>query len=629
VLSHGGMNDESRVNAHHASSTDGSSSSSGTSCSSGSESESGHGGEDVYRTKASSTTRRLPHRPPLSFFPVVRQRRGGINVRSSDEEKINSGSGDGPRGRSFRRQRGYHKSKSNDNTDCQYDVSTDGDDHHEEKAPSSSLFWRNLLRIKRKSWISLNRTLQSVLIDTRCGTISTFVLCASICLWLLIFLYTTMIHTSRIPTEALSMMNNDANANLHLTIHERSQLRRQERKATARRRRGFRSSRNQQGWISRMFWGALGYRQAQPPDGTNPAVIARPRGNSETLPKECARPAWQDFNFVTCNDIHDIDLAAILSQTKTNALETGFVASGLWRSVWAVNPRAVVSDGPTSSTRGSSSGIVVLKTMRREHDVTPRNLDRHRRDALVMERLSASPYVVQAYAYCGNSVVTEFLDTTLDDLIFDDNLLLGSNETYISSTRRLHWALDVARGIQALHNYDGTDGGGAIVHADLQAKQFLVSPVTGTVKVNDFNRCRFMALNRTSSTTTSTARCSFRIPTAPGKMRAPEEYNYGSLNEKIDMYSVANILYSIFTKREAWFEFNERDAKFKIQDGVAPTMDIALRDMTPPIRTRLIELTQRAYALDPDNRISAKELVAELERVLESHAGSSLHPAKL
>jgi serine/threonine protein kinase len=246
----------------------------------------------------------------------------------------------------------------------------------------------------------------------------------------------------------------------------------------------------------------------------------------------------------------------------------------------------------------------------------------------------------------------------LDDLIFDDvgtMLLAGgvSNgtssadadavvavETNITATHRLQWALDVARGIQALHEMPG----GSIVHADLQAKQFLVSPTTGIVKVNDFNRCRFMATNTsyhhrastaaaaelTTATTEPNASslplhsphryCSFRIPTAPGKMRSPEEYSFATLDEKIDIYATANILYSIFTKRDAWYESNERDAKFKIQDGVVPDMDIAWPDATLSTRTRLVQLTQRAYALDATQRISAKELVLELEALLDFHS---------
>ena len=47
--------------------------------------------------------------------------------------------------------------------------------------------------------------------------------------------------------------------------------------------------------------------------------------------------------------------------------------------------------------------------------------ERHRKDGLVMERLTASPYIVSAYGYCGNSVLTEYITTPLDDLV-DGNL---------------------------------------------------------------------------------------------------------------------------------------------------------------------------------------------------------------
>jgi hypothetical protein len=43
-----------------------------------------------------------------------------------------------------------------------------------------------------------------------------------------------------------------------------------------------------------------------------------------------------------------------------------------------------------------------------QHDYIERNYDRHRRDALSMERLTSSPMVLDIYSFCGNSGVFEF-----------------------------------------------------------------------------------------------------------------------------------------------------------------------------------------------------------------------------
>jgi Protein kinase domain len=301
--------------------------------------------------------------------------------------------------------------------------------------------------------------------------------------------------------------------------------------------------------------------------------------DSEVLPPECIRSEWHSYSYPTCNDIYEIDLPDIIRQSPriydsfiknnkddvgTNStldqynltIPIGYIAQGLWRSVWAVNPRATMTEP------------IVLKTMRRTHDLSHRNFERHRRDAIVMEQLTSSPYVMNIYGFCGNSVVTEYMETTLEDVVLvddvDDNMItIDSKPIPITSTMKIQWALDMVRGVQAIHEIYG----GPIVHADIQSKQFLISPKTGIVKINDFNRCRFMAsknntvnvidpnsINSTTvvSATTSTIPCKFRIPSSPGISRSPEEYNELELDEKIDVYSVGHILYSVLTRHEAW-----------------------------------------------------------------------------
>ena len=101
-------------------------------------------------------------------------------------------------------------------------------------------------------------------------------------------------------------------------------------------------------------------------------------------------------------------------------------------------------------------------------------------------------------------------------------------------------------------------------------------------------------------------------------MRAPEEYSYKELDEKLDMYSVANIMYNIFTKKEAWEDWSAVTSKNKIQDGFIPDIVIDLPDLPLPIKNTLINLNRRAYALKPKDRINATELTSELEKLLES-----------
>jgi len=52
----------------------------------------------------------------------------------------------------------------------------------------------------------------------------------------------------------------------------------------------------------------------------------------------------------------------------------------------------------------------VAKTLRYEHDVNDRNVDRNRRDAMSLERLTRSHLVVGIYGYCSTSGLFEYSD---------------------------------------------------------------------------------------------------------------------------------------------------------------------------------------------------------------------------
>jgi serine/threonine protein kinase len=333
-------------------------------------------------------------------------------------------------------------------------------------------------------------------------------------------------------------------------------------------------------------------------DGNLPSH--KKKKNREVDAPGCVRPDWHSFSFPTCNDIHEVDLRRIVkgrSQDPSSArTRLGYVSAGLWRSVWAVFAR-------------DESEVSVLKVMKGEHEVNPRNVDRHRRDALVMERLTESPNVVDIYGFCGNTVLTEFAPRTLDDVIYsprakpvhrDDSPEVFTRQT---TAGRLDLAVGVMKGLAAIHDIDG----GPIVHADIQAKQFLISS-DGHVKINDFNRCRFMAHRRKDQTS-----CLFQIPTSPGKSRSPEEYSEALLDEKLDVYSTANVLYGIITGTKAWYQFSTSETKSYVKKGAIPVMDAALQQADTADHV-LVNLTELAFEVNPNKRISAGQFLHELEQ---------------
>ena len=98
---------------------------------------------------------------------------------------------------------------------------------------------------------------------------------------------------------------------------------------------------------------------------------------------------WQLSSFPTCNNLHDADLLQI-STGKVKLINGGF-----WRNVW-------------TQKEFNQKDKVVIKTLRFMHDYTHRNYERHRRDAVAMERLTKSPNVLNIFGYCGNSGLFEY-----------------------------------------------------------------------------------------------------------------------------------------------------------------------------------------------------------------------------
>lgn len=350
------------------------------------------------------------------------------------------------------------------------------------------------------------------------------------------------------------------------------------------------------------------------------------KNKAEDLPPGCAYSDWQKLSFPNCNEIHEIDLRDSLhlhkysanfamgeyafrdNQTKAEAKRIGYVGSGLWRHVWKIDPHGEMHH---TMAAGEFEAPSVLKMMKAEHEVDERNMDRHRRDALVMERLTSSPYIVSMYGYCGNTVLTEYVGSDLDAVIDDHKGGKNSHGFNYYPTRatpegRVTLALGVAKGLQALHEAEDSP----IIHADIVPKQYLVAR-DGSIKLNDFNRCRFVSHKNGTDEA-----CRVKIPSAPGANRSPEEYEMETLTEKLDIYSAGNVLYEILTGEEPWSNMRTSEIKSKLKKGKKP--HISENYLVPnTIDAKLAALIDLAYEHDPSNRISASELVIELESILQ------------
>ena len=189
-------------------------------------------------------------------------------------------------------------------------------------------------------------------------------------------------------------------------------------------------------------------------------TILTPPSSSSTLP--IVHP--------TCNDIHESFILPTMllggKDTTTNGSNSSNNSSSLlsmkgsWRSVWKVNDNEIndnyyhhiLQQSKTNSSVISSAAsiptlvttaspppsVVVMKVLHLHRRFDEESFNAHGTDIMVMDRLTASPYVVTAYSFCGQSVVTEYADTLGRDYV---------KRYDIGSQERLRVARDLARGL--------------------------------------------------------------------------------------------------------------------------------------------------------------------------------------
>ena len=137
---------------------------------------------------------------------------------------------------------------------------------------------------------------------------------------------------------------------------------------------------------------------------------------------------------------------------------------------------------------------IVLKRLRNreKYKLHHKDLTKIHREAIVLERLSHSPRILDIYAHCGTSILVEAMagdiwdkivpgngDTTQEELDKLDDVYPLNNFT---ASEKLQISLEMALSLADLHNFEG----GVIHHGDTHLEQWLLAP-DKSLKLNDFN----------------------------------------------------------------------------------------------------------------------------------------------
>ena len=263
-----------------------------------------------------------------------------------------------------------------------------------------------------------------------------------------------------------------------------------------------------------------------------------------------------------------------------------------------------------------------------------------------MERLTASPRIVDIYGYCATSLLSEAMHSEVwTEMIGGGNgyisqhelnaQLFGPKNTY-TVREKLQLALNMTEALADLHGFQD----GVIFHGDTHPEQWLKAR-DGTWKLNDFNNAEWMDYDMEAGSYCKIYR-DFNGPYC-----APEDYG-GYVDEGIDTFALGNNFYCLVrsrgnkvhvccTKPSRIFSLYYFDSIPQQLTGLWPFYTI--RDdekiqtklkkgqrayIDPRYRTRsygeraLIEIMERTWVHDPSQRATVFEVAAFLRTALAS-----------
>lgn len=268
-------------------------------------------------------------------------------------------------------------------------------------------------------------------------------------------------------------------------------------------------------------------------------------------------------------------------------------------------------------------------------------------DAVAMERLTASPYIINIYGFCGLTVVQEYGGKDLT------KALAGGN---MSSFSKLKLAKQVAEGLYHIHSVRDSDRDFlndvskplrktnlhqvTLVHNDINLANLLFT-VDNRPMLNDFNIAKLVMRHNITG-----EMCPFYSHFPNPQWKAPEEQviddgndesddvaidntvrqiyqsdtSFPIVNEKVDIYALGNVYYRLLTGLNPWRppkadRLSDSDksfvAKMKKLHGATPPVpsDIKHHAQNDPALQTILDVMNLCYDYHPADRPSAYEIV--------------------
>ncbi|KAL7579727.1 hypothetical protein ACA910_021870 [Epithemia clementina (nom. ined.)] len=301
---------------------------------------------------------------------------------------------------------------------------------------------------------------------------------------------------------------------------------------------------------------------------------------------------WQSFQFPVCNVVHESNLGEGITELDTSLLSV----KGFWRHVWR---------------KDTNNQTTVWKTFKLEHNMEDAFFENNRVDALAMERLTSSPYIIDVYAFCAMSVVQEFAGKEI-----------SSFANKLDPKNKLEIATKVAQAVVDIHSIGGADQP-SLVHNDINLAN-LIFTEDGRPVLNDFN---IAILLKKHNETGETCPFYFRFPNP--QWRSPEEQIYSDqqdlepplVTEKVDVYGLGNVIYRLLVGQSPWKnpsqkklspEEKEAVAHLKHDNGTLPDIPQEVLNSTNPYIKIMRRAMFQCYRFNPKARPSARGILAIL-----------------